>query len=328
MSPLERIPDEAPAPAEDDAEEQAIVIPAPMATPAEPAIPVAAPDPEAVLKAPAPARPAVHAVQHHPAPAPSRHHHVAGRAMSFLIGMTGWIVLFASVIFFLMLLQRIKNDLRTVDASYADSVRQYEAGAAARREAFNQAIQEVNREFLEKQKVFERLQAEVHGLESGSRRLAEELSRSAAASGISPAPAAPLAIPEVPVAAGDVTAKLQADLQKLLVDYEAVYGKLRPMLVKLVASRDPVKLQAFYDAAKDTPLGPAALFYAAEIYADTGKTPRAIQAFVELSGRYSDSEYALEARNRVNDLRAGKRREGEARDLGIIPYRPLAKGIR
>lgn len=266
----------------------------------------------------------------HEAAAHHAAHHAGRRALAFLVGTVGWLAAFAVIFVLLFGFQHHRERMKVVNDKYLarnaelkKEIDRVQGKVGAETEKLNREREEVDRLSRQAGKALQALILE-------ARKLDKQAADIRAGGALPETPAPPAAAPVATDTAATVTARLQAEKKELLDQYVAAYAKLKTAFLKKLGSSDPEALRKFYTVARDTPLGPAALYFAGEKFRAQGRLEPALQAYVELSVRYPDSEYAPDARARSAAIRAGNAGRGDSgpKQMDIIPYLPLSSKIR
>ena len=88
----------------------------------------------------------------------------------------------------------------------------------------------------------------------------------------------------------------------LMERFKVAYVNLKGELKKLVTDGNPDRVRQFFFTNRSTALGPAAAFFAADIYYQNKKTQPAVKLYEELVKQFPDSPYTAQAEKRIGDI--------------------------
>jgi predicted negative regulator of RcsB-dependent stress response len=84
--------------------------------------------------------------------------------------------------------------------------------------------------------------------------------------------------------------------------FEAAYRELKNSLRAKVSENNPDRLRQFFFTNRSTAVGPAAAFFAADMYYEKKQTKPAVRLYEDLVAQFPDSPYTEKARKRLADI--------------------------
>jgi len=97
--------------------------------------------------------------------------------------------------------------------------------------------------------------------------------------------------------------KLRRKRDALRKKFEEAYLELKGELRELVTQNDPDRVKQFFYSNRETAVGPAAAFFAADMYYEKKQGKTAVRLYEDLVKQFPDSPYTAKAEKRLSDIK-------------------------
>ena len=115
---------------------------------------------------------------------------------------------------------------------------------------------------------------------------------------------------------------LNREKRRLVDEYVQHYKDMQAAFEEKISRPEPDLMRAFYTTHRHTPFGPAAGYIAAEKLYEAKRSKDALRFYEDVQKRYPDSSYAEMCMNRIAEIQARKKYEGEV-PTDFTPYKAL-----